>query len=63
MRRLWVKDDTGNPTHSFKDRVVAVALSAARQLGLHHPVVRLHRQPRQRGRRRGRPSRAWGTSW
>jgi threonine synthase len=34
MRRLWVKDDTGNPTHSFKDRVVAVALSAARQLGL-----------------------------
>jgi threonine synthase len=34
MRRLWVKDDTGNPTHSFKDRVVGVALSAARQLGL-----------------------------
>src|SRR6201991_2311022 len=33
VRRLWVKDDTGNPTHSFKDRVVAVALGAARQLG------------------------------
>lgn len=33
MRRLWVKDDTGNPTHSFKDRVVAVAASAARALG------------------------------
>jgi len=32
--RLWVKDDTGNPTHSFKDRVVAVALAAARELGL-----------------------------
>ena len=31
--RLWVKDDTGNPTHSFKDRVVAVALAAARELG------------------------------
>ncbi len=31
--RLWVKDDTGNPTHSFKDRVVAVALAAARRLG------------------------------
>src|ERR671910_1855314 len=30
---LWVKDDSGNPTHSFKDRVVAVALAAARQLG------------------------------
>ncbi len=34
LRRLWVKDDSGNPTHSFKDRVVAVALSAARELGL-----------------------------
>jgi threonine synthase len=33
MRTLWVKDDSGNPTHSFKDRVVAVALSAAQQLG------------------------------
>jgi threonine synthase len=33
MKRLWVKDDSGNPTHSFKDRVVAVALSAAEQLG------------------------------
>ncbi|HZE67031.1 MAG TPA: threonine synthase [Sporichthyaceae bacterium] len=33
MRNLWVKDDSGNPTHSFKDRVVAVALAAARELG------------------------------
>src|SRR5690606_35695611 len=33
MRTLWVKDDSGNPTHSFKDRVVAVALAAARELG------------------------------
>src|SRR6185437_4230881 len=33
IRKLWVKDDSGNPTHSFKDRVVAVALSAARELG------------------------------
>ncbi|MBK9741220.1 MAG: threonine synthase [Actinobacteria bacterium] len=30
---LWVKDDSGNPTHSFKDRVVAVALENARRLG------------------------------
>src|SRR4051794_6838508 len=22
MKRLWVKDDSANPTHSFKDRVV-----------------------------------------
>jgi len=33
MKRLWIKDDSGNPTHSFKDRVVAVALAAARELG------------------------------
>jgi threonine synthase len=34
LETLWVKDDSGNPTHSFKDRVVAVALAAARELGL-----------------------------
>ena len=33
MHRLWIKDDRDNPTHSFKDRVVAVALAAATQLG------------------------------
>jgi threonine synthase len=33
VRSLWIKDDSGNPTHSFKDRVVAVALAAARELG------------------------------
>ncbi len=31
---LWLKDDTRNPSGSFKDRVVTVALSAARALGL-----------------------------
>ncbi|MGX2995471.1 threonine synthase [Streptomyces sp. JNUCC 64] len=30
---LYVKDDSGNPTHSFKDRVVAQALEAARAFG------------------------------
>src|SRR5690348_12382802 len=33
MRLLWVKDERSNPTHSFKDRVVAVALAAAVELG------------------------------
>src|SRR3954463_15955992 len=32
LERLWVKDDSTNPTNSFKDRVVACALSAAREL-------------------------------
>ncbi len=33
MKTLWVKDDSANPTHSFKDRVVSLAATAARQLG------------------------------
>jgi threonine synthase len=31
---LWIKDDTRNPSGSFKDRVVTMAISAARALGL-----------------------------
>jgi threonine synthase len=30
---VWVKNDAANPTHSFKDRVVTVALAKARELG------------------------------
>ncbi len=33
MSALWVKDERGNPTHSLKDRVVAVALAAAVEMG------------------------------
>lgn len=33
IKELWLKDDTRNPTGSFKDRVVSVALSSARRLG------------------------------
>ncbi|MGH9072407.1 MAG: threonine synthase, partial [Acidimicrobiales bacterium] len=33
LGELWIKNDSLNPTGSFKDRVVAVALTAARQLG------------------------------
>jgi threonine synthase len=33
MRELYIKDERGNPTHSFKDRVVGVALAAAIELG------------------------------
>jgi threonine synthase len=32
--RLWIKDDTRNPTLSFKDRAVAIAAARARELGL-----------------------------
>lgn len=33
LRSLYVKDDSANPTHSFKDRVVAMAVEAARTFG------------------------------
>jgi len=33
LREVWVKNDAANPTHSFKDRVVAVAAARAREMG------------------------------
>ena len=33
LKKLWLKSDAPNPTHSFKDRVVSVALSVARHFG------------------------------
>ena len=33
LREVWVKNDAANPTHSFKDRVVSVALPKAQELG------------------------------
>ena len=33
LGEVWVKNDAANPTHSFKDRVVAVAVAKARELG------------------------------
>jgi threonine synthase len=33
LGELWIKNDTMNPTGSFKDRVVSVALARARELG------------------------------
>jgi threonine synthase len=33
LDEVWIKNDAANPTHSFKDRVVAVALAKARELG------------------------------
>jgi threonine synthase len=33
LGQVWIKNDAANPTHSFKDRVVAVALAKARELG------------------------------
>ncbi|HEX6457707.1 MAG TPA: threonine synthase [Thermoleophilaceae bacterium] len=33
LREVFVKNDAANPTHSFKDRVVTIALAKARELG------------------------------
>ena len=58
---LWVKDDSTNPTNSFKDRVVACALSAARELGARSsparpPATSPTRSPRQARGPASRPS-------
>jgi threonine synthase len=34
LRRLWIKDEGQNPTGSFKDRGIAVAISRAKELGV-----------------------------
>ncbi len=33
LERLWIKDDSVNPSNSFKDRVVTVAITMARAFG------------------------------
>jgi threonine synthase len=33
LGEVWVKNDAANPTHSFKDRVVNVAIAKAQELG------------------------------
>jgi threonine synthase len=33
LGEVWIKNDAANPTHSFKDRVVSVAIARARELG------------------------------
>ncbi|HUV09616.1 MAG TPA: threonine synthase [Acidimicrobiia bacterium] len=34
LGEVWIKDDTRNPTNSFKDRVVAIALAKTLEFGL-----------------------------
>ena len=33
LGEVWIKNDAANPTHSFKDRVVAIAIAKAKELG------------------------------
>ena len=55
LREVWVKNDAANPTHSFKDRVVSVAVTRAPRARLRDHRMRLDRQPRElrRGAWRG----------
>ena len=50
LGEVYVKNDAANPTHSFKDRVVSVAVAKAKELGLRGGRLRLDREPRQRRR-------------
>ena len=51
---LWIKDDTRNPTGSFKDRVVVGRADESARARLQGRGVRVDRQPRELG---GRPRR------
>ena len=63
IRDLWVKYDAAcHPTLSFKDRLVAVALTKAKEFGHGHRGLRVHRQPGERGGGGGRGLRACGPS-
>ena len=46
---VWIKDDSANPTHSFKDRVVSVAITAARELGFRPHRMRVDGESRELG--------------
>ena len=57
LGELWIKDDTRNPTNSFKDRVTAVAPGQGARVRPEDRGLRVHRQPGQRGRGRLGPAR------
>ena len=56
LGELYIKNETANPTHSFKDRVVSVALARAIEFGFDTLACAVDGQPRERrrGARRGR---------
>src|SRR3972149_6594206 len=47
LRHLYLKNDCGNPTWSFKDRVVTVAATKAREFGFQTLPRRRARHPAQ----------------
>jgi threonine synthase len=57
-REIWVKNDSVcHPTWSFKDRVVSVAITKAREIRFRHRGLRLDRQSGQLRRCPGRQGR------
>ena len=46
LDNLWIKNDTANPTHSFKDRVVSVAATKTVEFGFDTSGVSVDGQPR-----------------
>jgi threonine synthase len=39
LRRLWIKDEAQNPTGSFKDRGLSLAISRAKELGIKKAAI------------------------
>ena len=57
LNNLYIKNDSVNPSFSFKDRVVSVAATKAVEFGYETLGLRQHRQP---GMQRGGPRGAGG---
>ena len=58
LGEVWIKNDTVNPTNSFKDRVVVGRAVEGARVRVQGRGVRVDRQPRQLGRRARRARRA-----
>ncbi|MBI3064814.1 MAG: pyridoxal-phosphate dependent enzyme, partial [Deltaproteobacteria bacterium] len=39
LQRLWIKDEAQNPTGSFKDRGLSLAISRAKELGVKKAAI------------------------
>ena len=51
LETLWIKDDSVNPSNSFKDRVVIDRHHDGARVRVRGGLVRVHRQPGERDRR------------
>ena len=62
FRDLWIKDESANPTGSFKARGLSAAVSKAKELGVRAIALPTRRQRRRRAGGLRRAGRAWSAT-